>query len=237
MAEPIDEGMLIAWLDGELPPAEAARVATAVEADPALAALAERHRRLRARLTAVFGPIADEPVAMPVPPPSATVHSLDAARAKARRAAAPAAVRRPVRWTMPGAIAASLIVGVLAGHGLSGGRGVADEANALALSPPIAAALDSQLSGDAGPVRVALSFRDQSGDLCRSFSAQHLTGVACRAGRGWQLRYGAPGTAQDGAYRMAGGDGDTMKMVETMIAGEPLDRAGEEAARAKGWAR
>ncbi|OJV33175.1 MULTISPECIES: hypothetical protein [unclassified Sphingomonas] len=231
MAEPIDEATIVAWVDGELDEAAAARAAFAVEHDPALAEIAERHRRMKARFAAAFGPIADEAVAMPAPA-SATIHSLDAARH--RRATGRAVWPR---WAMPGAIAASLLVGLMIGHGMNGGAGVGDSPEALALSRPIATALDRQLSGESGTVRVALSFRNRDGDLCRSFAAAHLSGVACRAGDGWQLRYGSPNTAPDGAYRMAGGDAGEMRFVQSVIAGEPLDRAGEMAARAKQWAR
>ncbi|QKS02048.1 hypothetical protein F9288_09385 [Sphingomonas sp. CL5.1] len=227
----MDEATIVAWVDGELDEAAAARAAFAVEHDPALAALAERHRRLKARFAAAFGPIADEAVAMPAPP-AATIHSLDAARRRRGQGRSPWP-----RWAMPGAIAASLLVGLMLGHGIDGAAGVGDSPEALALSRPIATALDRQLSGEAGAVRVALSFRDRDGDLCRSFAATHLAGVACRAGDGWRLRYGAPNTAPGGDYRMAGGDDGEMRFVQSVIAGEPLDRAAEMAARAKRWAR
>lgn len=233
MAETIDDATLIAWLDGELDGAAATQVATAVAADPALAALAERHRGMKARFAAAFDPLAQE--AEPsAPPASATLHSL--ADARARRTPSPAAPRRPIRWTIPGALAASLVVGVLTGHLLiPRPGGIGDDRGALTLSPSIATALDRQLSGEPGAVRVALSFRDTGGDLCRSFSARHLTGVACRDRSGWQLRYGAAGAAQVTDYRMAGGNEDVVRVVDAMIAGAPLDRADEEAARAKSW--
>lgn len=235
MAEPIDEATIIAWVDGELDDAGAARVAEAVAREPALAALAERHRRMRERFAAAFGPIADEAVAMPEPV-SATIHSLAAAR-KERTAKAPG---RPMwsRWAVPGAIAASLLVAVLVGRDIDRPSGVADRSDALALSRPIAAALDRQLSGEPGAVRVALSFRNRDGDLCRSFTASHLAGVACRANSGWQLRYASPATtAQGGDYRMAGGDDAEMRFIQGAMAGEPLDQGAEIAARGKGWRR
>ena len=47
-----DDPEFYAWLDGELPEAEAVAMAARVSADPALQALADDHRRLGARLTA-----------------------------------------------------------------------------------------------------------------------------------------------------------------------------------------
>ena len=219
MAEPIDETMVIAWVDGELPPAEAARVERAVGADPALSELAQAHRAMRARFAAAFGPIADEPV----PLPGAQVVSFAEARAKRMR-----------RLWVPGAIAASLVAGLFIGQ-VERPAGVRDRADALALAPPLAQALDTQLSGAAGPVRVALSFRAQDGAYCRSFSARHLDGVACRTSDGWTLRYAAPGTAQGGDYVQAGSDPTRVSAIAAMIAGEPLDAAAERAARDRGW--
>ena len=58
----VSDEKFFAWLDGELEPSEAARVEAEVAADPELAAKAEQHRALRARLTQGFGTIADAPV-------------------------------------------------------------------------------------------------------------------------------------------------------------------------------
>ncbi len=228
MAETIGEATIIAWVDGELDEAEAARIAQAVATDTELAALADRHRRMKARFAAAFGPIADEPVAAPTP-----VVSLAAARAERAAKVAPKPSQR--WWGVGGAIAASLLVGVLIGHGVGGPPGVADKPKALELAAPIAAALDGQLSGDSGAVRVALSFKDRDGQYCRSFSGQNFSGVACRDAGDWQLRYAALTPGQKTDYRMAGTDAAQAQVVAAMIAGDPLDRGGEETARKAGW--
>jgi hypothetical protein len=229
MAETIDEGMVIAWLDGELPEADAARVAHAIATNPELAALADRHRRMKARFAAAFGPIAQRPVAVAA---TAPVISLAAVRAEREAKAARPAQRW---WGVGGAIAASLLVGVLVGHGLVGPAAVADQPGALALSKPISRALDGQLSGDGGAVRVALSFQDRAGHYCRSFSGRNLSGVACRDGDDWQLRYASPASPQQSDYRMAGSDDGEMRFVQSAIAGEPLDHDAELKARASHW--
>jgi hypothetical protein len=229
MAETIDEATIIAWVDGELNGVEAVRIADAVAADPALTALAERHRAMKARFAAAFAPLAQEPA---VVAKSTPVISLAAVRAE-RKAATPQPTRR--WWKIGGAIAASLLVGLMIGHGAGGTSGVADQPGALALSQPIARALDGQLSGDSGTVRVALSFKDQGGAFCRSFDATNLSGIACRNATGWQLRYAAPSTAQNADYRMAGGDTARAEVISAMISGAPFDRAGEMTARRAGW--
>jgi len=219
MAEPVDEDRVIAWLDGELTPEQAASVEEAVAADPALRALAETHRAMRARFAAAFGGIADEPMALP----SAEILPFADARA-----------RRMRRLWVPGAIAASLVAGLFIGQ-IERPAGVADRADALALAPGLAHRLDTQLSGEPGPVRVALTFRARDGAYCRSFTATHLDGVACRTSTGWSLRYAAPGTASGGAYAQAGTDPALAGAIAAMIAGEPLDAAGERSARQRGW--
>lgn len=243
MAETIDEATIIAWVDGELDEPTAARTAEAVAADPALAALAEQHRRMKARFAVAFAPLADLPAAeltTPAPErPAATVVSLAAAR-KARDAAAAAASRpSPRRWLVPGAIAASVLVAVLAGQSFVGGGGssAGGERDALALPAPTVAALDRQLSGDGGAVRVAMTFRSRDGNLCRGFTASGLASVACRTEGGWRLRYAAPAAPQAGDYRQAGGDTGQMDFIQSIIAGEPLDRAAETKARADRWAK
>jgi len=225
MAERIDEARIIAWIDGELPPREALDVEQAVAGDAALAAVAETHRAMKARFAAAFGPIADESVALPR---SADVIPITAARAK-RAERTP-----PRRWWVPGAIAASLALGLVIGQ-YREPAGVADRADALALAAPLSHALDRQLSGEPGQVRIALSFRAQDGAYCRSFTATHLAGVACRSGEGWSLRYAAPDGHPGGDYRMAGNDPAEASAIAALIAGDPLNAAGEREARAKGW--
>jgi len=219
MAEPVDEMTVVAWVDGELGSEQAARVEQAVAADPALRDLAEAHRAMRARFAAAFGGIADEPVALP----SAEIVSFAEMRAKRMR-----------HLWIPGAIAASLVAGLFVGQ-IERPAGVADRADALALAPDLARKLDTQLSGEPVPIRVALSFRAQDGAYCRSFSATHLDGVACRTASGWTLRYAAPGTASTGAYAQAGTDPAQAGAIAAMIAGEPLDAAAERTARERGW--
>jgi hypothetical protein len=232
MADPgISDEQLIAWIDGELSPDAAAEVVEAIERDPALAARAAAHRRLARRMTAAFGPIAEQPVALPERE-AAPVISLAAARAaRAEREA-----NKPHRWVVPGAIAASLVVGVLVGEQATMVASVDDRAGALALAKPVAQALDSQLSGEPGPIRVSLSFRNKDGGYCRSFAGQHIDGIACRSGGVWQLRYAAPATrGPNGGYRMAGSDTAEAAVVDRLIAGNPLDSTGESDARTRGW--
>jgi anti-sigma factor RsiW len=58
----ITDETLAAYADGELERGEAAQVAAAVAADPALAAKIEAHRALRSRLAAHYAPLAEQPM-------------------------------------------------------------------------------------------------------------------------------------------------------------------------------
>src|SRR5881628_3159019 len=57
----VDE-KFFAWLDGELSGDEAAAMATRVAGDPHLAALADQHRAMQARLKSAFDTVATAPV-------------------------------------------------------------------------------------------------------------------------------------------------------------------------------
>jgi hypothetical protein len=224
-----DEEEFFAWLDGELPPAAAARVEARVAADPALAAEARAHRALGAGLRAAFDPVMT---------PRDAVASLSAKRAeRAERAG-----RRPAvpQWA---AIAATLIVGIGLGTVVGGGREtgapVVVEGERMVAAAALDRALTDQLASadqQGAATRVGLTFRSDRG-LCRTFAAKAASGVACRSDGKWRIEglYGA-GDAGSATYRMAaGGDPRLATLVDGMIVGDPLDPAGEAAARRSGW--
>ena len=232
----VSDETFFAWLDGELEPSEAARVAAEVEADPELAAKAERHRALQARLTQAFGVVADarvpEQLSAAAQPAEAEV--IDFAAAKGSRATRWRAVPQ---WA---ALAATLAVGVFVGTMVPQRRDapVAVEGGQLYAASALDRALDAQLaSAPSGPVRIGLTFRDRSGAICRTFTEPAQSGLACRSGDRWQLRglFAAP-EGQGGNYRMAAGmDPGLAALVDTTMAGEPFDGAREKAARDTGW--
>jgi hypothetical protein len=238
---------LMAYADGELEPAERAAIEQAMQADPAIAAAVERHRALRQDIAAAFAGILDEPVPARLQPPpaapAAPVVSLDAARAAraAERTAAPPPARRRWSWPEWGALAAMLMVGVLVGKvAPQGGQpAIAGNGSQVVAQGELASALDRQVGGrDAGAVRVGVSFAARDGQYCRSFVMGASAGLACREGGQWRIPVLAEGGAQaEGAYRQAGSDlpPAVLDAIDARIAGKPLDAAGEEAARARGW--
>jgi hypothetical protein len=234
----VSDETFFAWLDGELGPGEAARVAAEVEADPQLAAKAERHRALRGRLTQGFGTITDAPVPEHILAAAARPAGTDVVDfAAARRSR-----ERPRRWLPQwAAIAATLALGIFVGTMVPrhDSAPVALQDGKVYAAAALSDALDSELASDpsSGGVRINLTFRDQSGAICRSFTQAAASGLACRDKERWQLRglFAAP-EGQGGTYRMAAGmDPNLAALVTSTMAGEPFDAGAERAAKQTGW--
>jgi anti-sigma factor ChrR (cupin superfamily) len=248
----ISEEMLMAYADGELDAASRARVEAAMQEDPEIGKRVARHRALRETMQGAFSGVLNEPVperliqaarGQTAAPKSAVV-DLSAAREAARRKNSAA-----LRW-QPAAIAASLLLGLglgfLAWHG-SGGLIQSGAGGGLVASAALAEALSTQLSDDRAAERVAvtgLSFRNKSGDYCRTFSLKGTnasSGLACREGTDWKIKALAQaprGAATSGNFRTAASEDSPAirAAIEASIDGEPLDHAGEIAAREAGWA-
>jgi hypothetical protein len=227
-----------AWLDGELEGPEAAEMEREVAADAALARLAEEHRTLKARLGEAFDPIAAAPVperlrsALNKPEPEIVDFGAAMRRRESRRWGS------PPQWA---AMAATLAIGVVVGTVLPerSSQPVAIEGGKIYAAAALDQALTAQLASapTGGDVRVGMTFRDQSGAICRSFTQSVSSGLACRDNKGWQVRglFAAP-EGQSGAYRMAAGmDPALAALVDSAMAGEPFDAAQEKAAKARGW--
>jgi hypothetical protein len=252
----ISDETLMAYADGELDAATRASVEAAMQEDPEIRQRVARHRALRETLRGAFSAVLDEPVPDRLiqaargqtGAPKSAVVDLSVARA-ARGHRNPA---MPRRW-QPVALAASLLLGLalgfLAWHGPGGALIQPGAGGGLIAGAALAEALTSQLSDDRTPNRVAvtgLSFRDRAGDYCRTFSltgsgSDASSGLACREGADWRIKALAQSphaAANAGNFRTAGSqDSPAVRAaVEGSIDGEPLDHAGEIAARAAGWA-
>ncbi|MEN3277743.1 MAG: hypothetical protein V7631_3533 [Massilia sp.] len=258
---------LMAYADDELDEPERSLVARAEREDPELAAIIARHRRLRADVHAAFAGVLDEPVparlqavahqeaAAVRSTGAATVSSLAAARerkAKAREAAAAAkaaATRKPA-WPRWGALAASLVVGVLAGSIWLGGAGgggdgglvATDAGGRLVARGELANALSAQLASNAKQntrVQIGVSFAARGGGYCRSFQAGSSAGLACRDGDSWRIPVLREVATDGAAYRQAGSAAPAavLEAIDERIEGYTLDAAAERAARDRGWKR
>ena len=233
----MDDETFFAWLDGELEPSEAARVEAVVAADPTLSARADEHRAMQASLRGAFAPLMDAPV-----PDRIGEAPVDFAAAKAARDD-----RRRLSGGLPqwAAIAATLVLGLVAGNMLPGPFARADrspvtmEGGRLVANAGLENALYAELASAPakdGP-RIGLTYRDAAGEICRSFRDGRSSGVACNANGDWEVRGLFGGAAPSGGdYRMAAGEDPRLAaLIADSIAGEPFDAAAERAAMARGW--
>ncbi|MBX3562301.1 MAG: anti-sigma factor [Sphingomonas sp.] len=230
----VNDDMLMAYLDDELDSDARAAIEAALAADPALRDRLETQRRLRDRLTAHYGPVADEPVperlrALLEPSDEKVV---DFAAARVRRA-------RPV-WQNFAAIAATLVLGLVIGRGLPSDSGpIAIEDGMMVARGSLAEALDTQLASAQAPdatTRIGISFARADGSLCRTFDGADFSGLACREAQGWRVMTTAGGSGgQTGGYRQAGGAAIVLQAAQEMMAGEPFDADAERRARDADW--
>lgn len=228
-----EDEKLFAWLDGELGSAEAAEMQAKVDSNPELARLARQHRAFSERLKNAFDPIAKAPVPehfqAELRKPAQVVDFASAKRARR--------IPSVAQWM---SIAASVAVGILVG------TMVPREVNAplqmengkIFAEAELNQALNTELaSAPAGKVRIAVTFRDHAGQVCRSFTAEASSGLACRSNGRWQLKglFAAPeGQASD--YRMAAGmDPNLAALVDSAIKGETFDAAQERAELQRHW--
>ena len=183
---------LLAFVEGELPPEEASRVAGEIAKDPELAVHAEKLRALKSRLHETAA--TPESVASNAPPPveRVTLAPSPAAAAAARKS-----------WIPVAAMAAGIVLGALLVLTLrpsgeirsENGAAVADGALARALSSVIVSEQDKSPSG----AQIRDSFFSSEGYFCRDFTTSGdaenaLAGIACRESNGWHIRVLAAAT-------------------------------------------
>lgn len=261
---------LMAYADGELDAETCRAVEQAMATDPDIAQQVARHRELQASLRNAFddvlteeipdrllitarttpaanesGPVSADAIDPLPAPDESPIVSLDAARAA--RADKP---KRQWSWPEWGAMAASLLLGILIARSplLDGpGASIVAQNGRIVAGGALAAALTGQSGGariEGSPIRIGLSFRAKSGNYCRTFTVDDqaaLAGLACRESNAWRVKalaHNEPnGTKTE--YRMAGTAVPPiiLQAVQDTIEGDALDAAGEAAARKQGWKR
>ncbi|MDE2296498.1 MAG: hypothetical protein KGL36_13730 [Gammaproteobacteria bacterium] len=246
----ISAEILMAYADGELDETTAAQVDLAIRDDAQLAARVAAHRALRERLQTAFAEDLHEPVPQRL---------VDAAhRSRMADGGVPAAAafggsrararRRWWRAPLPLAVAASVGLGIGIGVFIwrsSGERLQRNAQGALVADARLAHALSHELSGPGGTsgVDVVLSFVSRNGEYCRAFrltGSEPRSGLACRRGAHWRidaLARAVGGQGRDSGYRTAGSSlpPAVLRAIQSRRVGQPLDRAGEMAARDRGW--
>jgi hypothetical protein len=249
----IPDETLMAYADGELDPVTRDAVESAIREDPQLQRRLAQHRALRQQVQSAYAAELYEEVPQRLlaavrgaaATPDAKAVSL------ARRGAADVSVVRTQtwrgRWAIPVSMAASVIAGVGLGFFMWGRESplVQGAEGALVARGQLASALSNQLAADqseSSAVQMGVSFLAKSGDYCRTFTlpgAASPAGLACRRGKDWQIQALTPRAGSSGGseYRTAASamPEALLRSVEEQSAGEPLDQAGERAARASGW--
>ena len=240
---------LMAYADGELDEPTRSAVERAIRADPALAAKVRQHAALRSDVFKAFARTLDEPV----PPRLTSVgHSAKVVQLDSVRAAKKQVVEVPRRWSWPewGAIAATLVIGVVGGSmGLRSLQGETQLASAvgsdgaLVARGPLDAALSRQLASappaDAS-VKIGVSFVSKEGQYCRSFAMASAAGLACRSGSEWRMPVLAESAAAgEGAYRQAGSamPAAVLDAIDARAAGPRSTPRPSRRRPQRGWAR
>lgn len=236
----IAEETLLAYVDGELDPAAAARVDAALADDPELAAAVARERALRRRLRSAFDPIGEEPV---------PERLIAAARGETARSQPAHSVRPPRRravWRYGGAMAAGIVVGVLFMRVLpnfEAGQWRSDRDGTLWATGKLARELDTQLASApaAGATAIGLTFKTDDGEYCRTFTTAGpgaQAGLACHGQQGWRvpvLMEAPPSSTGEMRRASTALSPALLQEVDARMQGEPLDAEAERVARDAGW--
>jgi anti-sigma factor RsiW len=251
----ISDETLMAYADGELDAAERAAVESAMREDPRIEERVAAHRTLRRKVQAAYSAELSEGIPERLlsaargaaSTQGSKVVNLQDARAAMERSK-PHARPLPTQWRTAGTIAASVIAGVGLGFFMWGHTEsplMRSAGGSLVARGQLAKALSNQLAAEQSrisAVQIGVSFRAKSGDYCRTFAlsgAVSPSGLACRHGGEWQVQTltQEPGTVAGPDYRTAGSamSATILNLVEGQISGEPLDQAGERAARERGW--
>ena len=244
---------LMAYADGELDERTRREVEQAMLHDPSIAERIMRHKALRSNVFNAFASTLDEavPQRLHAAARSGKVIHLDSVRQLRTPLPLPPALEKP-KWSWPewGALAATLVVGILAGVAGSYGVGRDEQlaaldsgAGALSAQGSLAKALSTQLAGNTGGdpgVKVGITFVSKEGTYCRSFMLPAAAGLACRHGEEWQipmLTNGPMGTISQ--YRQASSalPASVLEAIDAHIEGAPLDANAERIAQRKGWTR
>ena len=277
----ISEETLMAYADGELDQTSCAAVEEAMRVDPIIASKVQQHRDLRTAVFGAFAPVLEQAIpariqtaaqqfAAETNNEAKPVIDLNAARLERelqRKISADQQLKKTEnspRWSWPewGALAATLIVGVMVGHSefmqspLSGGsaqqvamlgkegRLVAQGKLATALSEQLADASSAQTTDkntlNRG-LKIGVSFVANDGAYCRSFAIDGSEGLACRVGSEWNIPLILEQKKQQktGDYRQAssGTSSVILDAIDQRISGQTLDRAAEQLAKKQGWTR
>jgi hypothetical protein len=254
----INDELLVAYADGELDAAQAARVERAVSTDPRLQARLAALTRAGELTREVFEAKGHDPV------PSALIEAIMSGSDAPPKSAD--ASRRSLRqrladwWQIPLPAAAFGALALLAVGGLLGyllpdgtpGEGAITTAGVVPSDSPLHLLLQEQPSGAtlaAGRLNLEAVATFVDGDrVCREYSATNETGpyeyhagIACRDGDAWQVAISVDDYLEQ---QPAGGFYETAsnslheaidRFIDTYIGVDPIDDEAESVLLGRGW--
>lgn len=243
-----DTETIMAYVDGECDAVTVKRIEKAMATDTDLTERVANERALREKLSAHYEPV----IAQEIPDrltslligsasASGNVDTSFASRKAGQEQhieQAKTEQKRGFGFAQWGAMAATLAIGVAVGQfGLGSDSGPFRQADgALIASGPLENALDTQLASaqtDKADYRIGLTFREKSGDVCRSFTGAAVAGIACHEKQQWRLHMAVPaGTSGD--YRQAS-SGEINQKAADMMTGAPLNADDERKLLESGW--
>lgn len=231
----LNRELLDKFVDGELSPPEAKQVGEQLARHPEWEAYVRQQEALRQLLRSRFSELGQ------AVPEALVKTALEAPVSRWWSLRQALGLHQPLRLAAGAGLA--LAIGLAVGLGL---RPHADlvpgPSGRLLAQGELGHTLDNRLAAEnpaGAAIRVGLSFRNRSGQDCRTFSSGENAGVACRVNSDWivetMVRYQAENAGAQ--YRMASSEmPDAIRQaVMADIVGEPFDAAAEERARARGW--
>ena len=227
--------ILMPYADGELDGETRRAIEAEMAVNPQVAREVERQRAMRADVGAAFAGVLDEQI------PDRLLHA----------AKKSPVTSQPRRWSWPEwtSIAASLVIGVVAGRAILQSPGANDGIIAtgvdgrIVASGQLAQALSEQLSSEYGSgVDIGLTFRSKSGEYCRTFGTRvgmDVVGFACRDAEAWRIDMLSTTKPPEsgGDYRMASTQlpAPIVQAIADRMQGEALDADQEAIARRRRW--
>jgi hypothetical protein len=239
-----DDDRINAFVDGELDASLAAQLASDSLTDAGLAQRIASQRALRMRLRQHFDPVLEEPIPLQL---QETLNARSNDSVTPIGAAARRAQPTRSRWSFRewGALAATLVLGLMAGSKLSGpgtGLPIVSSTGQLIAAGRLEHALSAEVS--AAPqdyvAQIDLSVRTAGGEYCRTFRlTTQAAGLACRRSGQWvvdilsgPVKPDAGDTYRQAASNMAPA---VISALERAGAGEPLTAEQESALIQSGW--
>lgn len=231
----LNRELLSRFVDGELSPQEAERVALQLGQHPEWDAYVQQQEALRGALQSRFRDL-DHTV-----PERLVKAALETPVSRRWRIQRALRSKDTMQWL--GVTGAAMAAGMVVGFMMQPQRDIALNASGQLLARgSLGHILDDRLAAN-NPVgaatRVGISFRSRSGQDCRTFSSDGIAGLACHAKGEWVIativRHEAE--ASRAPYRMAGSEMPeaVRQAVTASMAGEPFDATAEARARTNGW--